>query len=121
MGPPVPGWQRVDSLPVRGLRGPARVITIVGMALGVLWIITLTIALTRYESALSTYSRADRLALVSRAQTSFRNNLIDRVQAIERGLDGDSVQSDLRNLDGEFATAERQARTAGPTADAAAS
>ncbi|UGS34972.1 hypothetical protein DSM104329_01356 [Capillimicrobium parvum] len=91
------------------------------MALGVLWIITLTITLTRYESALSTYDRADRAALVSRAQTSFRNNLIDRVQAVERGLDGDSVGGDLRNLDREFAAAERQAQTAGPTADAVAS
>lgn len=103
---------------MRGLRGPTRVITIVGLSLGVLWIVTLAVVMTRYETSLSKYSRADRQTATARVATVFRENLLDRVQATEAGLDGAKTQGELRQLDAQFQAADQTARTVGePTAD----
>jgi len=114
----MPGAGRVHSLPVRGVRGPSRIVAIVGVALGLLWIVTLTITITRYEAALSTYARSDRQLATARSATGFRENLIDRIQATEDGLDGEATRDDLRRLEARFAAANRVARTTGdPTPD----
>jgi methyl-accepting chemotaxis protein len=103
---------------VGGLRGPSRVIVIVGLLLGILLIVTLAVVVTRYEAALSTYARADLQTATARVGTTFRENLFDRVQATEAGLDGARTRGDLRRLEEKFDTADRQARTAGePTPD----
>ena len=82
-------------------------------AVGILLIATLAIVITRYEAALSTYARADRQTVTARVGTQFRENLIDRMQATEEGLDGAPAQDDLRRLEEEFDATDQRARTAG--------
>jgi hypothetical protein len=104
--------------PVGGLRGPSRVIIFVGLGLGILLIATLVVVITRYEAALSEYSRADAQTTTARVGTLFRQNLLDRVQATEEGLDGARDEGELRRLRAQFSSAASTARTTGaPTAD----
>jgi hypothetical protein len=104
---------------VQALRGPARRVAITAVVIGLLWIATVVVALTRYDAAVDEYAAAGRQAQTQRALGLIRENLLDRVNETDQALrDGRRESARLGDLESDFDDLDEQARTVGaPDAD----
>src|SRR4051794_26355860 len=102
----------------QALRGPALRVAVTSTIIGILWVATVVVALTRYDAAVDEFAAAGRQAQTQRALGLIRENLLDRVNETDQALrDGRPESSRLSDLESEFDDLEQNARTAGsPTA-----
>jgi beta-mannanase len=103
---------------VQALRGPARRVAITAVVIGLLWIATVVVALTRYDAAVDEYAAAGRQAQTQRVLGLMRENLLDRVNETDQALREDQTDpARLTDLESDFEDLEQDARTKGaPTA-----
>jgi methyl-accepting chemotaxis protein len=94
----------------------------VSIIVGVLWVATVVVALTRYDAAVDQWSVADRQSQTSRALGFIRENLLGRVVETDRARDHGSTQSSqLTSLESDYDDLEQQARTEGDPSPATVS
>jgi methyl-accepting chemotaxis protein len=104
---------------VQALRGPARRVAITAVVIGLLWIATVVVALTRYDAAVDEYAAAGQQAQTQRALGLIRENLLDRINETDRTLrDGRRESPRLSGLESDFESLEQNARgTGAPSAE----
>jgi hypothetical protein len=99
---------------VRSLRGPTRRVAIASVLIMVLWIVSIAVTLSRYETASGRWKEADGMALTQRTVGLMRENLLQRVVEIDKALrDGRRESPSLDVLRTEFQTLEERGGSSG--------